>query len=70
MERLYDFIVVTLQLLCMGLTFCALQASQPYIDEPEDQKAQPSDNNVQRRPLDLKATGPLPGEAASAMASQ
>ena len=64
-ERLYDFVVVALQLLCMGATFGTLQASQPFVDGQEDQKAQPSDGHVRLRPLDLTATGPLPEEDAS-----
>ena len=63
--RLYDFVVVTLQLLCMGSTFGALQASQPCANELKDQKARPSDDHVLQRPPDSKATGPLPEEDAS-----
>ena len=64
-QRLYDFVVVASQLCCRGSTFGALQASQPSVDEQEDQRAQPSDDHVLLRPLDSKATGPLPEEDAS-----
>ena len=65
--RLYDLVVVTSQLLRMGSTFGALRTSLPYADGLKDQKAQPSDDHILRRPLDSKATGPLPEEAASKM---
>ena len=64
-ERLYDFVIVASQLLRMGSTFGALQASQPYVDGPKDQKAQPSDSHVLLRPQDLRAMGPLPEEDTS-----
>ena len=38
---------------------------QPYAGGQEDQKAQPSDGHVQRKPRDSMATGPLPEEDAS-----
>ena len=63
--RLYDFVVVASQLLRRGSTFGALQASQPFADAQEDQKAQPSDGHVLLTPLDLMATGLLPEEDAS-----
>ena len=65
MLRLYDFVVVASQLLRRGVTFGALRASQPCVDEREDQKAQPSDDHVLLKPPGLMATEPLPGEAAS-----
>ena len=66
-ERLYDLVIVASQLLRMGVTFSVLQASQPYADGQEDQKAQPSDGHILLKPQDLKATGPLPEEDASAI---
>ena len=63
--RLYDFIVVASQLLRMGATFCALQASQPCADELRDQKAQPSDGHVLQKSPGSTAMGPLPEEDAS-----
>ena len=63
--RLYDLVLVASQLLRRGVTFSALQASQPYTDELEDQKAQPSDGHVLQKPQDSKATGPLLEEDAS-----
>ena len=64
-KRLYDFVLVASQLLRMGATFGALQASQPYVGGLEDQKAQPSDGHVQLKPRDLTAKGLLPEEDAS-----
>ena len=64
-ERLYDFIVVALQLLRRGATFGPLQAFQPSADELEDQKAPPSDDHVPQKPRDWMATGLLPEEDAS-----
>ena len=52
MLRLYDFVVVASQLLRRGATLGALQASQPYADGLKDQKAQPSDGHILRKPLD------------------
>src|ERR1700753_3532551 len=66
-ERLYDFVVVASQLLHMGATFGALQASQPYVSGLEDQKAQPSDGHVLQRLRDSMAMGPLLEEDASAI---
>ena len=66
-ERLYNLVVVASQLLHMGATFGALQAFQPYVDELGDQKAQPSDSHVQRKPPDSTAKGLLPEEDATAM---
>ena len=67
MERLYDLVVVASQLLRMGVTFSALQASQPCDNGLEDRRAQPSDNHVLLRPPNSKATGLLPEEGTSAI---
>ena len=63
--RLYDFVVVASQPLRRGVTFGALQASQPYVDELEDQKAPPSDDHVLPKHLDWTAREPLPEEDAT-----
>ena len=66
-KRLYDFIVVASQLLRMGATLGALQASQPSADEPKKTRGQPSDSHVLRTLLDYWEAGPLPEGDASIM---
>ena len=43
-ERLYDLVVLTDQLLCMGLTFSVLQPDQPCTFESKETRGQPSDH--------------------------
>ena len=67
LERLYDFVIVTLQPLCMGSTFGALLTSQPFADGQKEMRALPSDGHVQQKPPDLKEVGPLLEEVTSIM---
>ena len=67
LERLYDFIVFAYQLLCMGLTFGALQAFQPSACKLKEMRAQPSDGHVLLKSPDLWEEELLLGEVTSKM---
>ena len=66
-KRLYDFVVVTSQPLRMGLTFSALQASQPSSYGPEETREPPSDDHVLLKLLGYSEAEPLQEGVASKM---
>ena len=66
-KRLYDFVVIASQPLCMGSTFGTLQASQPSSCGPEETRESLSVGHVPQKLQDSREAEPLREGVASKM---